>query len=203
MKHSKYMIQRRNRLENYLRLRLGVQQLLSKPLLNIVLIPIVVLLFVILWKEKEKAICLFHVPEVLLSAYRFSVAFIAVAIPLLLLLLILDYIGKFTARKDEVALMIAFSPKDLRNGCPILMSKKKLKIDNNKKTNVIIIRREYYSNIPLHIWEENKDAIADAMNVRFLEKIQYGGRANGKRIVIYTSSGRKAENREKLYDEEF
>ena len=115
---------------------------------------------------------------------------------LLLLLFILETIGKLTARKEEVALLIAFSPKDLRNGCPILMSKKRL-----KETNVI--RREYYSDIPLHIWEEKKNAIADAMNIRFVEEIQYGGRANGKRIVLYTTSGRKAEGRGKLYDEEF
>lgn len=80
MEHNKYIIQRRNRLVQYLRLRLGVQQLINKPLLNILLIPIVVL-FVILWKEKEKAICLFHVPEILFSAFRFSISFMAVVIP--------------------------------------------------------------------------------------------------------------------------
>lgn len=110
--------------------------------------------------------------------------------------MILDYIGKLTARKDEVALLIAFSAKDLRNGCPILMSKKKLKGTNVK-------RHEYYSDIPLCIWKERENAIADAMNICLVEDICYGGRENGKRIVIYTTSGRKAENREKLYDEEF
>lgn len=115
MEHNKYIIQRRNRLVQYLRLRLGVQQLINKPLLNILLIPIVVL-FVVLWKEKARAICLFNVPEILFSAFCFSVSFMAIAIPLLFLLLILEYIGKFTARNDEVALLIAFSPKELRNG---------------------------------------------------------------------------------------
>ncbi len=196
MEHDKYLTQRRNRLLQYFRLRLGVQQLLfNKPMLNILLIPIFVLLF-LLGKEKDKAMSLFNVPEVLFSAFRFSVSFMAIMIPLLLLLFILETIGKLTARKEEVALLIAFSPKDLRNGCPILMSKKRL-----KETNVI--RREYYSDIPLHIWEEKKNAIADAMNIRFVEEIQYGGRANGKRIVLYTTSGRKAEGRGKLYDEEF
>lgn len=195
MKYDKYLTQRRNRLLQYFRLRLGVIQLIYKPFLNVLLIPIIIL-FVILWKEKEKIISLFDVPEILFSAFHFSVSFMAVLIPLLLFLLILETIGKLTARKDEVALLIAFSPKDLRNGCPILMSKKRL-----KETNVI--RREYYSDIPLQIWEEKKNAIADAMSSRFVEQIQYGGRANGKRIVIYTTSGRKAESRGKLYDEEF
>lgn len=193
MKYNKYLTQRRNRLLHYFRLRLGVQQLINKPLLNIVLIPVIIM-FVILWKEKEKVMYLFDVPKILFSTFRFSVSLMAIMIPILLLLLILETIGKLTARKDEVALLIAFDPKELRNGCPILMSKKK---------GTSAIRREYYSDIPLHKWEEKKSAIADAMNIRFLEEIQYGGRSNGKRIVIYTSSGRKAENRETLYDEEF
>ena len=196
MQDNQHLIQRRNRLLQYFRFRLGIQQMFkNKPLLNILLIPIIVLFFV-LWKEKEKAMYLFDVPEILFSAFHFSVSFMAIMIPLLLLLLILETIGKLTARKDEVALLIAFEPKELRNGCPILMSKKKLK-------GTSVMKSEYYSDIPLHKWEEKKNAIADAMNIRFVEEIQYGGRANGKRIVIYTTSGRKAESREKLYDEEF
>ena len=196
MEHDKYLTQRRNRLLQYFRLRLGVQQLFNKPMLNILLIPIIVL-FIILWKEKEKIISLFDVPEILFSAFHFSICFMAIMIPLLLLLFVLESIGKLTARKDEVALLIAFEPQELRNGCPILINKKRQK-------GTRVIRREYYSDIPLHIWEERKNAIADAMNIRFVvEELQYGGRANGKRIVIYTTSGRKAEGRGKLYDEEF
>lgn len=195
MEYDKYLTQRRNRLLQYFRLRLSVQQLFNKPMLNILLIPIIVL-FIILWKEKEKIISLFDVPEILFSAFRFSVYFMAIMIPLLLLLLTLETIGKLTARKDEVALLIAFEPKELRNGCPILMSKKKQK-------GTSVVKREYYSDIPLHKWEEKKKAVADALNIRLVEEINYGGRANGKRIVIYTTSGRKAESREKLYDEEF
>lgn len=195
MEHNKYIIQRRNRLIQYLRLRLGVQQLINKPLLNILLIPVVTL-FVVLWKAKGKAMILFDVPEILFSAFHFSVSFMAIMIPLLLLLLILETIGKLTARKDEVALLIAFDPKELRNGCPILMNKKKLK-------GTSVVKREYYSDIPLHIWKGKREAIADAMSISFVEEIQHAGKANGKRIIIYTSAGRKAESREKLYDEEF
>lgn len=196
MEHDKYLTQRRNRLLQYLRIRLGVLQLIDKPFLNVLLIPIIILFGVLWCKAKEKAMILFDVPEILFSTFRFSVSFMAIMIPLLLFLLILETIGKLTARKDEVALMIAFEPKELRNGCPILMSKKKLK-------GTSVIKREYYSDIPLYVWEEKKNAIADAMSIRFVEEIQYGGRANGKRIVLYTTSGRKAESREKLYDEEF
>lgn len=193
--NNKYLNQIRNRTIRYLRLRLGIFQLARKPLLNILLIPVIIL-FAILYKLKEKVMFLLDVPQLLFPVFSFSVSFITVIIPILFLLLLIDYIGLFTARKDECALMIAFEPKELRNGCPILMSKKKLKGTN-------VIRREYYSDIPLHILEKRKNEIADAMNSRFVDEIQYGGRANGKRIVIYTTSGRKAESKRKLYDEEF
>lgn len=192
MKHDKYLTQRRNRLLQYFRLRLGVQQLINKPLLNILLI-LVVTLFVVLWKAKGKAMILFDVPGMLFPVYCFSVSFMAIAIPLLLLLLILETIGKLTARKDEVALLIAFEPKELRNGCPILISK--LKESN-------ATRREFYSDIPLHIWEKRENAIADAMNIRFTEKIRYGGRANGKRIVMYTVKSRLPADRGNIIDKE-
>jgi len=76
------------------------------------------------------------------------------------------------------------------------MNKKKV-----KSTDVVI--REYYSCIPYNSWREKKDSIADAMNVHFVEEIQYGGKADGNRIVIKTARGRKLDKREALYDEEF
>lgn len=195
MEHNKYLEQRRNRLRQYYRVRLGVEQMINKPLLNILLIPVIVL-FIFLWKERETVILLFNMSKILYSAICIFVSFMAIMIPVLLFWAMWEFIGKLTARKDEAALLIAFEPKELRNGCPILISKKKLK-------GTYVTRREYYSDIPLYVWEEKKIAIADAMNIHFIEEIQYGGRANGKRIVIYTSSGRRAERREKLYDEEF
>lgn len=94
--------------------------------------------------------------------------------------------------------MVAFSAKDLRNGCPILINKRKI-----RATDVTV--REFYSNIPYDVWIEKKEAIADAMNVHFIEEIQYGGKSNnnGKIIVIKTAKGRKPTNRGILYDEEF
>lgn len=119
-------------------------------------------------------------------------------IPALLILALLERIGELTARRDEAKLMVAFSANDLRNGCPILISKKKA-----KGTDVTV--REFYSNIPYDVWIEKKEAVADAMNVHFVEEIQYGGKNNnnGKRIVIKTAKGRKPADRGVLYDEEF
>lgn len=111
---------------------------------------------------------------------------------------LLETIGTLTARKDEGNLTLALKEQDLRNGVPLLIKKKKI-----KGTDVTV--REFYSNIPFHTWIESKEAIADSMNVHFVEPaIEYGGKKknNGKRIVIYTAKGRKPVKRGELYDEE-
>ena len=108
---------------------------------------------------------------------------------------LIDVIGEFTARKDEAKLYVAFNSQELRNGCPILMDKKRM------KSNVTM--REFYSDISMNSWIEKQEEIADAMNCHFVEKLRYGGKADGKRIVMVTAKGRKNISRGNLYDEEF
>ena len=64
--------------------------------------------------------------------------------------------------------------------------------------------REFYSPIPYKTWVEKQDAIADAMNVHFVEEIKYGGKNNndGNKIIIKTAKGRKNTEQGVLYDEE-
>ncbi|EOU1503414.1 hypothetical protein QTI76_08560 [Clostridium perfringens] len=195
MEENKYLIQRRNRKKQWLRLRLGVLQLINKPVLNIlwVVIGISIVLIII---GKEKLVRYLDVPQILIPVFNLTMNIVIVLIPIILILFMIESIGELSARKDEADLQEAFGKKALRNGCPILMNKKR-----DKNTNVIM--REFYSSIPYNTWIENMDAIADSMNVHFVEKIQYGGRADGKRIVIYTATGRKPIERDELYDEEF
>ena len=75
------------------------------------------------------------------------------------------------------------------------MDKRKVKGSN-------VTMREFYSAIPLEIWNTRKNAIADMMNLHFVEEIQYGGKADGRRIVIFTAPGRIPTKRGTLYDEE-
>jgi len=194
MDNSQYLTKRRNRTMLYLRIRLGIIQLINKPLLNILLIPIIIL-SVAVWKGKDKLITSFDVPEILFPIFRYSIYIISIMIPILLLLFLIECIGAFTARKDEGDLQEAFDKQELRNGCPILMNKKKVKGSN-------VIMLEFYSSIPLKTWIDKKDDIADSMNVHFVEQIRYGGKSHGKRIVIFTGTGRKPTDRENLYDEE-
>lgn len=101
-----------------------------------------------------------------------------------------------TARKDEADLYEAFGSQERRNGCPVLMDKKRIKGSR-------VTMREFYSNIPLKAWIERQEEIADSMNIHFVENLKYGGKSNGKRIVMYTAQGRETTARGKLYDEEF
>lgn len=192
--NNKYLIERRYRIKQYMRIRLGVLQLFERPYFNIFWIPLVILSIGI-WQQKEKAMIFFNVPQILFPAFRYAVYAMSILIPILLLLCVLDTIGELSARRDESNLEIAFTEKELRNGCPILMNKKKV-----KGTDVTV--REFYSNIPLKIWNEKINSISDSMNVHLVETIKYGGKGNGKRIVLCTATGRKPTERDDLYDEE-
>lgn len=194
MSNINYIQKRRNRKMQWLRIRLGILQMIHKPLLNILLIPLIIMTAFI-WRKKDIAFTLFNVPQLLFPMYNSAVNIVSILLPLLFLLALIEAIGNITARKDEADLQEAFKLQELRNGCPILMNKK-----FDRGSNVTM--REFYSNIPMSIWIERQEDIADAMNVHFVEDLQYGGKANGKRIVMYTAQGRKRLFRGGLYDEE-
>ncbi|MFH5836186.1 hypothetical protein ACHAL6_08925 [Proteiniclasticum sp. C24MP] len=192
--NNEYTSNRRTRLKEFSRVRLGVYQMFYMPFLIILLIPILILA-VIIWREKNKLILLLDIPNIMIPLIQFVVNFLSVSIPLLLLAGLFVTIGNITAQKDEADLEEAFTSQDLRNGCPILVFKKRI-----RGTEVTV--REFQSSIPLNIWIDRMDAIADSMNISFVEKIDYG-RANGRRVVIHTVPGREIKSRGNLYDEDF
>lgn len=194
MNREKYLDERRRRKENYLRFRLGFLQLMHKPIINLLLIPIVAL-FIALCIGKNRLLTFLDVPELILPIFRYTLNIISIIIPIIIVLCLIKYIGEVSARKDEADLQQAFIKEDLRNGAPILMNKKKVKGSN-------VTMREFYSPIPLDIWNTRKNAIADSLNIHFVEEIQYGGKADGRRIVIFTAPGRTSTERGNLYDEE-
>lgn len=194
MNDVNYNQRRQNRIRRHLRIRLGIVQIIYKPLLNILFLPIFVST-VFIWMKRDEVLYLFDVPQVLFPIYRYTILITCVLLPVIFTLALVEAIGSVTARRDEDNLQNAFSKQELRNGSPILMSKKRIKDSN-------VIRREFYSNIPMRIWLERQEDIADSMNVYFVEKISYGRNANGKRIVMLTMQGRKAPSREILYDDE-
>lgn len=197
MENNTYNIRRKNQIKQLMRLKLGFNQLIHKPILNLLwlLVCFVTAIIIVLKNELTEII---NIPQIIEPVFNIALNIFVFLIPIIMIFAILEYIGELTARKDENKLMVAFSAKDLRNGCPILVNKRKI-----KGTDVTV--REFYSNIPYDVWIEKKEAVADAMNVHFVDEIQYGGKSNnnGKIIVIKTAKGRKPTDRGILYDEEF
>jgi hypothetical protein len=197
MENNTYNIRRKNQIKQLMRLKLGFNQLIHKPILNLLWL-LVCFATAIIIVLKNKLTAIIDIPKPIVPAFDIALNIFVFFIPIIMVFAILEYIGELTARKDENKLMVAFSAKDLRNGCPLLVNKRKI-----RDTDVTI--REFYSNISYDVWIEKKEAIADAMNVHFIEEIQYGGKGNnnGKIIVIKTAKGRKPTDRGILYDEEF
>ena len=184
-----------NRKRNIGHWGLAIGQMKQNPLLLILTIPIIALT-IIIWAKMDFVFSVFDVPKMLLPAYIVTVKALGVIVPVLLLWGFVDVIGTLTARKDEALIQMAFKEKELRNGSPILIYKRK-----DKKTGVTI--REWYSPIPMNLWVERQEEIADAMNIHFVQNFRYGGKSNGNRIVMYSAEGREATSRGVLYDEEF
>lgn len=148
-----YLQAKRNRLRLFYRLGLGMHQLIVRPY-NIAVAILLILPFVKLWESKWINSHLKPISPMLQPIYQYIIAFGIVLIPLIFLFWFLHFLGDRTAIQDEANLVVAFMEKDLRNGHPLLI--KRIKI---KGTDVTI--REFYSNIPLKIWKERKEEMAD------------------------------------------
>lgn len=193
--NEKYILKRHNRLKLFLRFRFGILQMLYRPLLSILLLPIIVGI-IFLWLKKDAVYNLFDVPHFLFPIYHYVISVLLVLLPVICVISAIIGIADILARKDEADLQIAFNLQELRNGCPILMNKKRIK--GSKVT-----MREFYSSIPLvDVWQKKQEAIADAMSVHFVEPLQYGGKSDGRRIVMYTAPGREMTPIGDLYDDE-
>lgn len=193
--NTQYIQNRYNRMRNWGHWGLAVSQMNQRPLLLILTIPIIALT-IIIWEKMDFTFTVFDVPNMILPAYTVAVKVLGVIIPFFLLLGLVDVIGTLTARKDEALIQMAFKEKELRNGSPILIYKRK-----DKKTGVTV--REWYSPIPMNLWVERQEEIADAMNIHFVQNFRYGGKSNGNRIVMYSVEGREATSRGVLYDDDF
>lgn len=191
-----YVQEKRKRIKFLLRMKLGVQELVRRPM-NLICILMIAILYVSVWRYKEEFFQFAFVPDILDSVFQYVISTLLIVVYILLVLCVIKNFGEMTARKDEAALVVAFTATQLRNGHPILISRKKV-----KGTDVIV--REFYSAIPKSCWEKMKEEIADAMNVHFVNpEIEYGGknRDNSNRIRIYTIAGRIAKDRGTLYDD--
>ena len=192
--NNKYINNREKYRKRYYRVRLGVLQMIHYPLLNLLLfIPVFGLVAFIYFKMQilNAEISAFFYPII-----KFILDVLTYAVPITLLLAVISIVSVATAIRDEANVQMAFTKDELRNGSPILINKKRIKGTD-------VIQREFYSSIPLRIWIKRIDELSDSLNVHFVEEIRYGGKSNGKRVIICTAPSRDLPNRNTLYDEEF
>lgn len=193
---------RYNRKRRNYRICLGVKEFIRKPALNMLWIPITALAIVIFW-GKDAAIAYLvrdmDNPEILHFILNSLIIFFILLLFPLIIFAILEKAGERSARWSESCLVMAFSPNDLIHGHPILIDKYKV-----KGTNALVMKYEFYSPIPFKTWVKRKETIADAMNIHFVEEIQYGGKdnADGNKIIITIGKGRKSTGQGALYDDE-
>lgn len=198
MESNQYNKERHNRKKQWYRFTLGVQQLITYPLWNLIWIVFAlgITFFII---AERKLFSSFSVYPLFAPIFNGCMYFLTIFIPVMCAIGIVQFIGKVTAIRDEADLNIVFyENRDVKNQTPILTFKKK-----DKKSGVIA--RQFYTTIPMERWQEKKEAIADRLNIHFVRDITYGGRKKNKGNYIYFESakGRKPTERGVLYDDTF
>lgn len=191
--NKEYIKNRQNRKRSICHWKLAICQMIQYPILFVFMIPIIAIT-ILFWVKMDLILTLFDVPTILLSTYTVTVKILGVLIPLSFLLGIIDVIGSVSARKDETRIQMAFEEKELRNGIPILMYKRKDKLRG-------IIIRKWYSPISLKVWAERQDRIEHQMNEHLVKELDYDSKVNDNRILMCSAKGIKAIEHEKpVYD---
>ncbi len=189
---NKYIEKENNRLKSLFRIKLGFSQFIRNPILNLIWLPVMAILFAF-WSLKEYTLSIVIIPPLLSIPLHYAVIFLDIILPILVVLCILTAIAEIAAQKDEAALICAFSKSELSHGHPILVKKQKGEAND-------VTEREFYSNIPLYIWEKKTPDIADIMSINLVEPIKYAN-GNGKRVLLISTPGRNKPQRGTLYDE--
>ena len=159
---NRYLKEKYNRVRTWSRLKLGIQQLIQRPYLNIFVL-LILGSFPIIRKLINVMLVQIEVAEFLFPVFKISLHIIAIIFPIILLIYTIQIIGERTAIKDETNILLAFTNVTMLNQPPILISKKK-----DRKKEIII--REFYTNQPLHIWEEKKKDIQAKFSGTFVGK---------------------------------
>lgn len=198
MDNKEFSEQRHNRKKQQYRFALGIQQLWNYPFLNFIwlLFAVGVVLLVI---AKNKYIANINVYPMLEGVFFACIKAIVIIFPILCAIGIIQFIGFLFAIRDEADMELVFGDKrDVKNQPPILISKKR-----DRKSGVI--KREFYTTIPMERWQEKKEAICDRLDVHLIGDITYGGRKKNKGNHIYfeTAKGRLPKERGVLYDDTF
>ncbi len=198
MNNIKFNEKRYRRKINIYRLKVGIQQFINYPFLNLFwgIFAIGIALLVIV---KRRFVSNMEVHRLFVKIFPLCMNVILIIVPVILAMGVIWAIGNWFAVRDEADLEIIFGDKrDITNQVPILIYKKK-----DRKSGVT--KREFYTTIPMERWQEKKEAICDRMNIYLVGDITYGGKKKNKGNHVYFESakGRKPKERGKLYDDTF
>lgn len=198
MDNKEFNEQRHNRKKQRYRFILGIQQLWNYPLLNLVWV-----LFasgvIILVIAKNRYVTSMEVYPMFETMFSVCMTAISIIFPIICIFGIVQFIGFCFAIKDEADMEIVFGDKrDVKNQPPMLIFKKR-----DRKSGVI--KREFYTTIPMERWQEKKEAICDRLNVHLIGDISYGGmkKNKGNHIYFESAKGRNPKERGVLYDDTF
>ena len=198
MNNKEYNEQRHNRKKQQYRLELGFQQLWNYPILNFIWVLFAVGV-VLLIKVKKKYIANMDVYPMFETVFSTCMKAIIIIFPIICAIGLIQFIGFCFAIKDEADMEIVFGDKrDVKNQPPMLIFKKK-----DRKSGVI--KREFYTTIPMERWQEKKEAICDRLDVHLIGDISYGGmkKNKGNHIYFESAKGRNPKERGVLYDDTF
>lgn len=198
MDNKEFNEQRHNRKKQQFRFTLGIQQLWNYPFLNFIwlLFAFGVVFLVI---AEKKYVANMNVYPMFEKLFYACMTALTIIFPIICAIGIVQFIGYIFAIRDEADMELVFGDKrDVKNQPPMLISKKK-----DRKSGVI--KREFYTTIPMERWLEKKEAICDRLDVHLIGDITYGGRKKNKGNHIYFESakGRNPVERGVLYDDTF
>lgn len=193
-----YNQHRYNRKRQQYRFMLGIQQLINYPFLNLIWVLYAVGIVFLVIGEK-KFVENVEVYPVIATIFSACMTVMIIVFSVMCAIGIIQLVGCCFAIKDEADIEIILDyRRDVKNKPPILIYKKK-----DRKTKVI--KREFYTTIPMERWQERKDAICDRMDIHLIGDISYGGRKKnkGNHIFFASAKGRNPKERGVLYDDTF
>lgn len=198
MDNKYYNEQRYSKKKQECRFRLGIQQFLNYPILNLlwVLLTGGVVLMVIAEKRFVANVEVYPLFETIFSA---CMTIMLVIFPVICAIGLIQLVGYCFAIRDEADMEIVFGDKcGVKNQPPLLFYKKK-----DRRSGVT--KRVFYTSIPMEKWREKKDAICDRLDIHLIGDIMYGGKKHdkGHQICFESAEGRITAEREIMYDDEF
>ena len=198
MDNKYYNEQRYSKKKQECRFRLGIQQFLNYPILNLlwVLLTGGVVLMVMAEKRFVANVEVYPLFETIFSA---CMTIMLVIFPVICAIGLIQLVGYCFAIRDEADMEIVFGDKcGVKNQPPLLFYKKK-----DRRSGVT--KRVFYTSIPMEKWREKKDAICDRLDIHLIGDIMYGGKKHdkGNQICFESAEGRITAEREIMYDDEF